>query len=77
MKGVLAGGGMALLAARYGIVSGNGIWYRRNNEVSASRGEGVDPHAPVFGALDPVVEAFRHETAHGNADRTWGEKRDA
>jgi hypothetical protein len=24
----------------------------RNNEVSASRGERDDPHAPVFGALD-------------------------
>src|SRR5580693_8193444 len=45
----------------------------RNYEVSASRGEGDNPHAPVFGALDPADQAFRDETVHGNADRTWCE----
>jgi len=43
------------------------------NEVSASRGEGDDPHAQVFGALDPADQAFRNKTVHGNADRTRSE----
>src|SRR5712692_1401355 len=43
------------------------------NEVLAARGEGDDANAPVLGALDPADQAFRDETVHGNADRTWGE----
>ena len=45
----------------------------RNNEVLAARGEGDDPNAAVFGALDPADQAFFDETVHGDADRTWGE----
>src|SRR5260370_133093 len=45
----------------------------RSNEVLAARGEGNDPHAPVFGALDPADQALREETIDGNADRTWGQ----
>src|ERR1700739_4881153 len=48
----------------------------RNNEVLATRGEGDDPHAPVFGALDPADQASRDETVHGSADRTRGEIHD-
>src|SRR5258705_2018840 len=33
----------------------------RSNEVLAARGEGNDPHAPVFGALDPADKALRDE----------------
>src|SRR5216683_2900409 len=46
---------------------------RRDNKVLSPRGESDDPHAPVFGALDPADQALRDETVHGNADRTWGE----
>src|SRR5438477_13138622 len=44
-----------------------------SNQVLAAWREGHDPNAPVFGALDPADKAFRDETVHGNADRTWGE----
>jgi putative oxidoreductase len=48
----------------------------RNNEVLATRSEGDDPHAAVFDALDPADQAFRNETVHGSADRTWCEIHD-
>jgi len=33
----------------------------RNNEILATRGEGNDPNASVFGALDTADEALRDE----------------
>src|SRR5437016_666481 len=33
----------------------------RNNEILATRGEGNDPNASVFGALNPADEALRDE----------------
>src|ERR1700693_1088133 len=33
-----------------------------SNEVFAARGEGDDPHAPVFGALDPADQAASRES---------------
>src|SRR5580698_3433456 len=47
-----------------------------SNEVLSARGEGDDPHAAVFDTLDAADQAFREETVHGNADRTWGEIHD-
>jgi hypothetical protein len=44
-----------------------------NNDVFAARGEGDDPHAPVFRALDPADQAFLEEAVHGDTDRTWGQ----
>jgi hypothetical protein len=32
-----------------------------NNEILAAWGEGNDPNAPVFGALDPADQALRDE----------------
>ena len=44
-----------------------------SNEVLASWGEGNDPHAPVFGALDPADKALRKETVDSDTDRAWGQ----
>src|SRR5258707_2502795 len=46
---------------------------RSCNEVFAAWGEGDDPDAPVFGALDPADQALLHETVHGDTDRAWGQ----
>src|SRR6202142_3185969 len=43
------------------------------NEVLAARGEGDDPHAPVFGALDPADQALFHKPVHGDTDRACGQ----
>src|SRR5260370_40689055 len=43
-----------------------------SSKVSASRGEGDNPHAPVFGALDPADQALLHEPVHGDTDRSCG-----
>src|SRR6267142_6632979 len=45
----------------------------RSNEVLAARGEGNDPHAPVFGALDPADKALRDEAVDSDTDRAWGQ----
>src|ERR1700733_7964006 len=45
----------------------------RNNKVLSARGEGNDPNAPVFGALDPADQALRHEAVDSDTDRTWGQ----
>src|ERR1700759_1322325 len=39
------------------------------NEVFTARGEGDDPHAPVFGALEPPDRALLHETVHSDTGR--------
>ena len=44
-----------------------------SNEILAARGEGNDPDASVFGALDPADQAFRDETIDSDTDRTWGQ----
>src|SRR5258706_16006702 len=38
------------------------------NEVFAAWGEGDDPHAPVFGALDPADQALRDEAVDSDTD---------
>jgi len=43
------------------------------DEVLASRGEGNDTNAPVFGAFDPADQAFLEEAVHGDTDRTWSQ----
>src|SRR5579863_7868404 len=43
------------------------------NEVFATRSESNDPHAPVFGALDPANQAFRDEAVDSNTDRARGQ----
>src|SRR5438445_8921657 len=45
----------------------------RNNEILATRGEGNDPNASVFGALNPAVEALRDEAIDSDTDRAWGQ----
>ncbi len=49
---------------------------RRDNEVLSAWGEGNDPNAPVFGALDAADQAPRDETVHGDTDRAWREIHD-
>src|SRR6266850_1163943 len=44
-----------------------------NNETLATWGEGNDPNASVFGALDPADQALRDETIDSDTDRTWGQ----
>ena len=44
-----------------------------SNEVLAACGEGHDPHAPVFSALDPANQALRNEAVDSNTDRAWGQ----
>ena len=44
-----------------------------NNKILAAWGEGNDPYASVFGALDAADQAFRDEAIDSNADRAWGE----
>jgi len=45
----------------------------RINEGFAAWSEGNDPHAPVFGALDPADQALREETAYSSTDRPRGQ----
>src|SRR5437868_9677199 len=45
----------------------------RNNEILATRGEGNDPNASVFGALNPADEALRDEAFDSDTDRAWGQ----
>src|SRR5207237_1485599 len=45
----------------------------RNNEILATRGEGNDPNASVFGALDPADQALRDEAIDKDTDRAWGQ----
>ena len=44
-----------------------------NNEILAAWGEGNDPNASVFGALDPADEALRDEAIDSDTDRAWGQ----
>src|SRR6516164_7054420 len=44
-----------------------------NNEILAAWGEGNDPNASVFGALDPADQALRDETIDSDTDRAWGQ----
>ena len=44
-----------------------------NDEFLPERGEGDDPNAPVFRALDAAHQARREKTVHGNTDRTRGQ----
>src|ERR1700676_4834136 len=44
-----------------------------NNEVLAPQGEGDNPNAPVFGALDPADQALRDEAVDSDTDRAWGQ----
>src|SRR6266404_2389849 len=44
-----------------------------NNEILAASGEGNDPNAPVFGALDPADQAPRDEAIDSDTDRAWGQ----
>src|SRR5258708_36810784 len=44
-----------------------------NNEILATWGEGNDPNASVFGALDPADQALRDEAIDSDTDRTWGQ----
>src|SRR5437667_4118070 len=46
---------------------------RGNNEILAARGEGNDPNASVFGALNPADEALRDEAIDSDTDRAWGQ----
>jgi phosphoglycerate kinase len=43
------------------------------NEGFAAWGEGNDPHAPVFGALDPADQALRDQAVDSDTDRARGE----
>jgi hypothetical protein len=47
-----------------------------NNEILAAWGEGNDPNASVFGALDPADQALRDEAIDSDADRTRGQIHD-
>jgi hypothetical protein len=44
-----------------------------NNEILAAWGEGNDPNAPVFGALDPADQALRDEAIDSDTDRARGQ----
>jgi hypothetical protein len=44
-----------------------------NNEILAAWGEGNDPNAPVFGALNPADQALRDEAIDSDTDRAWGQ----
>src|SRR6266481_3928124 len=44
-----------------------------SNEVFAARGEGNDPNAPVFGALDPANQSLREEAVDSDTDGAWGQ----
>jgi putative oxidoreductase len=44
-----------------------------NNEILAAWGEGNDPHASIFGALDPADQALRDEAIDSDTDRAWGQ----
>src|ERR1700730_11665116 len=44
-----------------------------HNETLAAGGEGNDPNASVFGALDPADQALRDEAIDSDTDRTWGQ----
>src|SRR5438105_10874117 len=44
-----------------------------NNETLAAWGEGNDPNASVFGALDPADQALRDEAIDKDTDRAWGQ----
>ncbi len=44
-----------------------------NNETLAAWGEGNDPNASVFGALDPADQALRDEAIDSDTDRAWGQ----
>src|SRR6266446_4028205 len=44
-----------------------------NNEILAAWGEGNDPNASVFGALDPADQALRYEAIDSDTDRAWGQ----
>src|SRR5438132_5960275 len=45
----------------------------RNNEILATRGEGNDPNASVFGALNPADQALRDEAIDKDTNRSWGQ----
>src|SRR5580704_14234106 len=44
-----------------------------NNEILAAWGEGNDPNASIFGALDPADQALRNEAIDSDTDRAWGQ----
>ena len=44
-----------------------------NNEILAAWGEGNDPNASIFGALDPADQALRDEAIDSDTDRAWGQ----
>jgi len=44
-----------------------------NNEVLALRGEGHNPNAPVFTALDAADQVLREKTVDSDTDRAWGQ----
>src|SRR5258707_13963224 len=44
-----------------------------NNEILATWGEGNDPNAAVFGALDPADQTLRDEAIDSDTDRAWGQ----
>ena len=44
-----------------------------NNEIVAAWGEGNDPNASIFGALDPADEALPDEAIDSDTDRAWGQ----
>ena len=46
---------------------------RGNNEILAAWGEGNDPNASIFGALDPADQALRDEAIDSDTDRAWGQ----
>src|SRR5258708_32741762 len=44
-----------------------------SNEIFGAWGEGDDPHAPVFGALDRADQALHDEAVDSSTDRAWGQ----
>ena len=46
---------------------------RRDNEVLSAWGEGNDPNAPIFGALDAADQAPCDEAVDSSTDRAWGQ----
>src|SRR3984957_6409313 len=44
-----------------------------NNQILATWGEGNDPNASVFGALDPADQPLRDEAIDSGTDRAWGQ----